>query len=76
MKTARFKTNIKCMGCVATVTPFLNKTEGIKSWEVDLKNPDRILTATVADDNAIAALQQALENAGYSGEPIDIVKEL
>ena len=40
----RFKTNINCGGCVARVTPFLNKIQGINNWKVDINNPDRILT--------------------------------
>jgi copper chaperone len=44
METLKFKTNIKCGGCVATVTPYLNKFSDIEKWEVDTQNPDKILT--------------------------------
>jgi copper chaperone len=44
MKTIRFKTNINCSNCLAKVTPSLNQKEGIASWNVDLDNPDKILT--------------------------------
>lgn len=44
MNTLKFKTNINCGGCVARVTPFLDKHEGIASWEVDTDNEDKILT--------------------------------
>ncbi len=44
MKTLRFKTNINCSNCLAKVTPSLNQNEGIASWNVDLDNPDKILT--------------------------------
>ena len=44
MKTLKFKTNINCGGCISKVTPFLNKQEGVESWEVDTSNPDKILT--------------------------------
>lgn len=44
MKTLRFKTNINCSNCLAKVTPSLNQKEGIASWNVDLDNPDKILT--------------------------------
>ena len=40
----KFKTNIKCVGCIQTVTPFLDKVEGLEQWEVDLTSPDRVLT--------------------------------
>lgn len=44
MKTLKFKTNINCSNCVAKVTPFLDKKEGIQSWNVDTENPDKVLT--------------------------------
>ena len=44
METLKFKTNIKCTGCLGKVTPHLDSAEGVESWEVDLENPDRILT--------------------------------
>lgn len=44
MKTFRFKTNINCGNCLAKVSPFLNRKEGIISWSVDTDNPDKILT--------------------------------
>ena len=44
MKTIRFKTNINCSNCLAKVAPSLNQKEGIVSWNVDLDNPDKILT--------------------------------
>lgn len=43
MKTLKFKTNIKCGGCIAKVTPFLNVENGILKWKVDTSSPDRIL---------------------------------
>ena len=44
METIKFKTNINCGGCIAKVSPFLNKENGIENWEVDTKNPEKILT--------------------------------
>jgi copper chaperone len=44
MKTIHFKTNINCTNCLAKVTPFLDRKEGIQSWSVDIDNPDKILT--------------------------------
>lgn len=67
MKTLRFRTNIKCSGCVAAVTPFLNDDKEIISWEVDIANPDKILTAVTDSPEKV---QKALEKAGYKGQPI------
>lgn len=44
MKTIQFKTNINCSNCLAKVTPFLDRKEGIHSWRVDIDNPEKILT--------------------------------
>ena len=44
MASLKFKTTINCGNCVRTVTPFLNELEGIKSWNVDTTNADKILT--------------------------------
>ncbi|WP_298741273.1 heavy-metal-associated domain-containing protein [uncultured Chitinophaga sp.] len=70
MKTLKFKTNIKCSGCVATVTPFLNEVAGRDGWEVNLESPERTLTVTtdkaVAEGDVIAAMQKA----GYKAEGV------
>ena len=44
METLKFKTNINCGGCIATVTPVLNTLEGIFKWDVDTANREKILT--------------------------------
>jgi len=43
MTSFKFKTNINCNGCIATVTPFLNSETAIQNWKVDIQNPDKIL---------------------------------
>jgi copper chaperone len=61
MKTLKFKTSLKCEGCVETVTPALNSLKGMASWEFDLESPDRILsvtTDTASADEIIAAVKQ------------------
>jgi copper chaperone len=70
METLKFKTNIKCGGCIATVTPTLNTLEGIAKWEVDTANPDKILT--VESENGLTAndIISALKNKGYQAEKI------
>ncbi|NDW18933.1 copper chaperone [Dysgonomonas sp. 216] len=61
-ETYKFKTTINCGGCVARVTPALNKIEGIDSWNVDTSNPDKILTveANGATEQQIISSVQAL----------------
>jgi len=70
MKTLKFKTNINCGGCVSKVTPFLNKQEGVKSWEVDTANPDKILTIE-SDGASEEDLKSTLQKIGFKAEPVD-----
>lgn len=70
METLKFKTTIKCSGCVSKVTPVLNETVGEDNWEVDIQAPDKILT--IASENQInpTDVVKAIEGAGYKAESI------
>lgn len=70
METLNFKTNIKCGGCVAAVTPFLNAIEQVDGWNVDTGNPDKILTVQTTDNRVAEAVRKAVEQAGYKAEPM------
>ncbi|MBE9602709.1 heavy-metal-associated domain-containing protein [Pedobacter sp. MC2016-24] len=65
METLKFKTNIKCGGCIATVTPFLNKLPEISKWEVDTNNPDKVLTVEGNDELDAETVIDTLKSAGY-----------
>lgn len=67
MKTMQFKTNIKCDACVAKVTPHLDSSVGHENWQVDLKDPQRVLTVKEGEETKI---REALEKAGYKAERI------
>ncbi len=62
----KFKTNIKCAGCIAAVTPKMNEQVGENKWQVDVQVPDKILTvnATVQATDIISAL----DKLGYKAE--------
>ena len=66
METKQFKTTIKCLGCIAKVTPFLNEALGEDSWEVDINNPDKVLT--VVGDKDASKVIEVVEKAGYKAE--------
>ena len=69
MNALKFKTTIKCGGCIATVTPFLNKIDGISNWSVDTNSPDKILTVeteTVSPEE----ITNTLKTAGYQANLI------
>ena len=46
VKIIKFKTNINCEGCLATVTPFLNDADFISNWQVDTSDADKVLTVS------------------------------
>lgn len=68
METIKFKTTIKCSGCVATVTPGLNEAVGANNWQVDLQSPDRVLTVNTNDTNKEIDVIKKLQDAGYKAE--------
>lgn len=65
METLKFKTNIKCGGCIATVTPFLDKLPEISKWEVDTNNPDKVLTVEANEELDAETVIDTLKSAGY-----------
>jgi len=68
METLKFKTNIKCGGCIATVTPFLNQDNAIENWNVDLESPERILK--VQTSKTPQEIADLMRKAGYNAEEI------
>lgn len=69
MNKYQFKTNIKCSGCVATITPHLKEEKDIRKWEVDTVNPDKILTIE-ADNLNENQLRKIIEKAGFKAESL------
>lgn len=67
MTTLKFKTNINCSNCLAKVTPFLNKKEGIQSWNVDTENPDKILTVET-DELMPQDIIKTIQRTGFVAE--------
>ena len=69
MDKVRFKTNINCNNCVRSVTGFLNEVDSIDSWQVDIENPEKILTVE-GEAIDIEAVIEAVEDAGFDIETI------
>ncbi len=62
MENLKFKTNIKCNGCLQTVKPHLDNISDLENWNVDLENPDKILSVNTkvdAEESIIVAVQAA-----------------
>lgn len=70
MKELKFKTNINCMACVATVTPALNETVGADNWAVDIQTPTKPLTVKVENAEAEDVVS-ALAKVGYKAELVE-----
>ncbi|RIA09334.1 copper chaperone [Flavobacteriaceae bacterium MAR_2010_72] len=70
MENLKFKTNIKCSGCISKATPTLDEKLGKGNWEVDLFTLKKTLTVTSSnmDETDIIA---AVNDAGFTAEKID-----
>ena len=63
-KELKFKTNINCNNCIRSVTGFLNDVKEIEHWEVDIDNPNKILTV-VGEFVTPEKIVEAVEEAGF-----------
>lgn len=68
MQTLEFKTNIKCAGCIAAVTPHLDALPEIKSWKVATDQADKLLEITADEELSAEKVIESLEKAGYKAE--------
>ena len=71
MKTLRFKTNLKCAGCMYAIKPYMDQIEGIRSWDVNLKSSKKIVKVkTDASDSEEVrqAIEKGISEAGYTAE--------
>lgn len=68
METMKFKTTLKCGGCVAKVTPGLNKIAGEGNWEVDVQDASKILSlkAEVSEQE----VESLMKENGFQAERI------
>jgi copper chaperone len=64
METLRFKTSLKCGGCIKAITPGLESLTAIEKWSVDLESPDKVLKVE-ASDNVSDQVIDSVKKAGY-----------
>ncbi len=69
-KTLKFKTNISCGGCVATVGPYLDASESVHHWSVDTNSPDKILTVQLTAGDS-ATVKDLVAKSGYEIEEMN-----
>lgn len=69
MEIYKFKTNINCNGCLIKAKRVLDEME-LESWEVDIENPDKILTICSANiiENEIT---EKLQKIGFQAKLIE-----
>jgi copper chaperone CopZ len=68
-KELKFKTNIKCMGCVSQVSDALNGAVGADNWAVDIQSPDKPLTVRGENLDAETVIA-AVTKAGFRAEAV------
>lgn len=73
--TLRFKTNLNCGSCVASVMPYLDSEASISRWNVDTSSPDKILTVEgdgVSEEKVRAAVTRAGFNVLGDSRPVPV----
>lgn len=66
MKKASYKTNLKCAGCVAKITPYLNEISGEGNWAVDLSQPTKRIE--LGAEISFEKIKAAFDKAGFKVE--------
>ena len=66
MNTYRFKTTLKCAGCVAKLTPCMDELLPHGDWQVDLNSPDKVVTVTTG--LPAGKIVEVIESAGFKAQ--------
>jgi copper chaperone len=72
MELLKFKTNIKCGGCVQTVTLYLDGEASISKWQVDTTSADKILSVSGHDVDP-QKVKNLVEKAGFKAEVVRVL---
>jgi|APIni6443716594_1056825.scaffolds.fasta_scaffold151016_2 copper chaperone len=64
MTKLRFKTNLKCNGCIRAITPGLESLNIIEHWSVDLENQDKVLEMEAPEEVSELVIT-SVKKAGY-----------
>lgn len=64
MKVLKFKTSINCNDCVSKVSPYLDKVDNIKNWEVQTSSPEKLLTVRGQNLDA-KEIMKVVKRAGF-----------
>jgi len=64
MESLRFKTSLKCSGCINAIKPGMDSLVASDAWKVDLENPDRVLEVQAGEEKSGAVID-VVKKAGY-----------
>ena len=67
METMTFKTNAKCMGCLAKIEEILQGKMNREEWNLDLSDSNRPLTVP-SDKLAASEIVELISKAGFKIE--------
>jgi hypothetical protein len=56
---------------VAQVTPALNELLGENNWQVDVQNPDKVLTVSPISPVSASQIIEAISKTGFKAETIE-----
>lgn len=64
METLKFKTSLKCGGCINAIKPGLESLDLAGKWNVDLESADKTLSVEAPEEMAEKILD-SVKKAGY-----------
>lgn len=64
METLKFKTSLKCGGCINSIKPGLESLNLEGKWTVDLESPDKTLQVEAPEEMAEKVIN-SVKKAGY-----------
>ncbi|ASS47247.1 MAG: hypothetical protein A3D31_15490 [Candidatus Fluviicola riflensis] len=70
METLKFKTTIKCAGCMEKITPFMDEKLSREEWNVDIFTPSKVLTV-ISDKVTAEEVESTVKKAGFQIERIN-----
>lgn len=59
----KYRTNLRCGGCVSTIAPVLDDAPDVRSWTADTASPDKVLT--IDGDATPQRVGELMAKAGY-----------
>lgn len=65
---ATFRTNLNCGSCVASVTPYLNALDGVRSWDVDTEVASKTLRVDLVEGVDEQSVINAVAASGFKAE--------